>query len=254
MNFAGEMTGDISLGADADTVTFSAGQLTGNILLEGGDDRVNISGGALDGQVIGVGEGVVTVDLGAGNEFVSNGVVDVKDYVIRSGRVLQRGDFSTAGDTTRVEAGARLAFDGAVNGSGTLESSGDLQFVFSDGGAGQLVQDGVAVLNDGSTITLSGDARSQPVGTPVLLLSADQVIDRGVGIVHDFSILFDVPQLSIDQQQVAVSLGYADLGSISSNPNIAGFGAALNPLLASGGEQCGPGPAGRRGCRRCGGL
>ena len=234
VNIFGSITGDINLGGGEDTVNFS-GTMTGDISLGAGEDQVNIRGGALNGQVIGSGEGVVTVDIGAGNEFVSNGVVDVKDYVIRSGRVLQRGGFSTAGTTTTIEAGASLAFDGAVNGSGALASAGDLQFVFSDGSAGQLVQDDVVTLDDGSTITLSGDARSQ-VGAPVLLLSATEVVDGGVSLISDLGILFDAPQLSIGQQQVAVSLGYADLSSISSNPNIAGFGAALDSVLASDGD------------------
>ncbi|MDM3870001.1 autotransporter domain-containing protein [Porticoccus sp. W117] len=230
--FAGQTTGGVVLGDGDDQFDLIAGTFMGDIELGTGDDTVNITGGSLNGQITGVGQGVVTIDVGASNDFVSYGVVNVEDYIIRSGKVFQRGNFSTASTTTVVENGATLSFDSAINGSGALVSNGNLEFVVNNANAGQLTQAGTVTLNSGSTITVVTDDLAQLLQSQELI-SASSIIDNGVTLLADDNFLFDL-SLSNTGGSLSVVSEVVDLGSLSDDSNISQFGNALASLVARG--------------------
>ncbi len=233
-NFSGEFinSGDISggngiaLDASGTTAgmqfTHQTGTITGDILLGSGEDRVTIHGGALNGTIVGQGHGEVVIDLGSGNSFDALEITNVKDYTIRSGRVNQLGDFSTAGTTTTIESGATMAFTSTINGSGALVSDGNLLFVIDGVNAGKLVQAGTVTLNDGSSVSLDTGNLALDFNSSFDLIDATTLIDNGAQVT-DTSLLFDF-DLAADG---SLSTRLANLGAISNNSNTSAFGAAV---------------------------
>ena len=234
LNIKGSVYGDIELGGGDDTVNF-AGLMTGDIFLGSGNDHINITGGRLDGRIVGVGEGVgegvATVDIGSANSFTSNGVIGVKDYVIRSGTVYQQGDFNTVNSI--IESGATLSFGRTVSGAGALESNGNLEFVVNDRSGGLLFQDGAVTLNTDSAITLTTDNLWQLQERQLLISATDIMGDEDEVDLIGGNILFDLSLLN-NGAELWVTANAVDLGNISSNDNVSRFANVLTPIAASG--------------------
>jgi outer membrane autotransporter protein len=216
----------------------SAGAITGDINLGTSDDTVNITGGSLDGQVVGSGTGNVNIDVGTGNTFVSNGIVNVLDYTIVSGRVEQLGNFSTAGTTTTIENGATLAFSNAVNGSGAFISNGNIEFNLSSGNLASLIQNGDVTLNNGSTVTVNIDNSLPPeLGDTFNLITATGTLNNNgttVLVLENNFLLDFVPEF--DGTNFSISTSAADLSQISNLDNTSNFGGALTSFFAAGGD------------------
>lgn len=234
-NFSGEFvnSGNISGGngiaVDASdtsagmTLTQQAGTITGDILLSSGEDLVTITGGAINGAIVGQGHGEVVMDLGEGNSFDALEITNVRDYTIRSGRVNQLGDFSTASTTTTVESGATMAFSSTVNGSGAFVSDGNLLFIVDGVNAGKLIQAGSVTLNAGSSVTIDQSGQPLDFDTRFELIDASTLINNGT-VVNDLgSLLFDF-ELAANG---SVTTQLVDLGAISTNANVSALGRAL---------------------------
>ncbi|MBK6740142.1 MAG: autotransporter domain-containing protein [Haliea sp.] len=216
-----------------------AGAIAGDVLLGSGDDRVNITGGSINGRIIGQGFGTVTVDVGAGNNFSGNGVVNVADYVIQSGTVHQGADFSTAAATTTIAHGATLSFDSLISGGGALVSDGDLEFVLSPDAAGELMQQGAVTLNGGSTISVNTNGLNPILNQSFQLISAASIIDNGVVVsvdLPDSESLLYFYQVLIDSASVSIATTVADLGTISPLQNPSAFGDSMTAFVSGGGD------------------
>ncbi|MBK6740138.1 MAG: autotransporter domain-containing protein [Haliea sp.] len=249
MNFVGEfnnnadITGGNGTAFDASATTngmvlnHAAGTITGDVLLGSGNDRVNITGGSINGRIIGQGFGTVAIDVGAGNEFIGNGLVDVAEYVIQSGTVHQMADFSTAATTTTVASGATLSFNSLITGGGALVSNGELEFVLSPGSKGELVQAGTVTLNDGSTISAYAQGLSPTLNESFLLISATSLLDNGVVLAEDAfgSLLYDFEAL-ITNDSLSVVTSVADLGTVSPLQNPSAFGDSMTAFVSGGGD------------------
>jgi len=221
----GSVNGNVQLGANDDTLTINGGSIAGNVELGGGNDQVNVNGGSISGQVIGQGSGVLNINAGAGNTFVSNGVVNVEDYNILSGTVLQLGNFSTAGATTTVAQGAALRFGNSVQGSGALVNNGTL--ILNAGlGSPELTQNGSVTLGAGSIVDVNFSAGSafDQIGE---LIGATSVIDNGADFAED-SLLFEG---RVNFAANALEVGVIDFASISANANNVRFGNALGAAI-----------------------
>ncbi|MCB1687644.1 MAG: autotransporter domain-containing protein [Halioglobus sp.] len=249
LNFIGEfnnhadITGGNGTAFDASASRFgfalnqASGAITGDVLLGSGDDRVTITGGSINGKIIGQGFGVVTIDVGAGNAFNSNGVIDVADYVIQSGIVQQVADFSTAATTTTVASGATLSFNSVIHGGGALVSSGDLTFVLTPDAAGELIQAGTVTFNAGSTVTLDTSGFTAQLNESLQLITATGIIDNGVTVNADIpeSFLYDYETL-INSSSVSVETTVADLGAVSPLQNPSAFGDSMTAFVSGGGD------------------
>ncbi|MBK6510510.1 MAG: autotransporter domain-containing protein [Haliea sp.] len=214
-----------------------AGTIADDVLLGSGDDRVNITGGSINGRIIGQGFGTVTIDVGAGNTFAGNGLVDVAEYVIQSGTVHQMADFSAAAATTTIARGATLSFDSRISGGGALVSNGDLEFVLSPNAAGELMQQGTVALNGGSTISVNTNGLNPILNQSFQLISASSIIDNGVVLTEDAfgSLLYDFEAV-IDSASVSVVTSVADLGTVSPLQNPSAFGDSMTAFVSGGGD------------------
>jgi outer membrane autotransporter protein len=214
-----------------------AGTITGNVLLGSGDDRLSITGGSINGRIVGQGFGAVIIDVGEGNAFGSNGVVDVADYVIQSGTVHQMADFSTAATTTTIANSATLSFGSVIQGGGALVSNGDLEFVLSPDGKGELIQAGTVTLNAGSTISVNASVLSPTLNESFRLISATGIVDNGVVLAEDAfgTLLYDfTPLVSSDSLSVLTTV--ADLGAVSPLQNPSAFGDSMTAFVNGGGD------------------
>ena len=198
----------VDFSANSTGITFNqnSGEVDGSILLGSGNDIINITGGSISSDITGQGSGIVNIDLGAGNSFISNGVLNVQDYNILSGTVNQTADFSTASATTTIASGATLAFDSEINGTGALVSDGTLSF----GPNGRLIQDGDVTLNDGSTVAFLFE-EALAAGDQVTLIDATTITNNGVNIVDD-SVLLDLEAAFDANGDLIVEAVSADIG------------------------------------------
>jgi len=230
----GSVSGNVNLGAGADTLALNSGSISGDVLLGGGNDVLTVSGGSISGQVSGQGSGVVNIDLGANGVFVSNGVNNVEDYNILSGRVEQNGDFSTAGTTTTVSQGATLAFDSAINGGGAFVSNGNLAFTPIGSTGPILNQNGTVTLNAGSTITLPEFTSAADVGQVTNLIQATSLIDNGF-IFNENNFLLDINGVISGNQNLTSEVVVTDLGALTNNDNDGAFADAIAQSIGAGG-------------------
>jgi len=209
------------------TINQAAGTITGDVLLGAGDIIFNISGGEVIGDIIGLGTGTVNVNAGAGNSLSFYGIENIEDYNIQSGTVIQLGDFSTAGTTTTVAAGASMVFRNAVNGSGAFVAKGNLTFEAD----GQLNQTGSVTLSSGSTITTDLSGTIVPLGQ-FSYLNASSIINEGVTFETN-SLLYEL-EVSSDNGLMKVEAGVTDLATLSDDYNVSAFGAAMRSYVQAG--------------------
>jgi outer membrane autotransporter protein len=221
----------------------AAGTITGDILLGSVNDVVTVTGGSINGQIIGGGlsqgmlqdRGTVNINVGAGNNFIANNQIKVKNYVVQSGTVYQHADFGGDSTRTSVSSGATLSFSNDVRGTGEFISGGNLEFVLGPAVSGQLVQGGSVWLNEGSTITVQSSSAIPLLNEPrQLIFSAPGIVDGGVTIIGG-SLLYELEAIITDVS-VSVLTTVADLGTISPLGNPSAFGESMTAFINTGGN------------------
>ena len=233
---------DGSYGENAMTFNHSAGTIDGGLLLGTAHDVVNITGGVVNGDILGQDLGTVNINLGAGHSFDAHQILDVEEYNIQSGTVNQLGNFSTTGNTTNVEAGATLAFNSTINGSGSFNVDGNLEFMIGADQAGLLLQDGTITFGANSSINIIY-TMTPTLNEPELVISADQ-LDLTVdgnwdeyvnfnlqvsGMLYGFKTLTNGGDLSI-------IYSINDLGKVSPLANPSAFGDSIVDFVNAGGD------------------
>jgi len=220
------VSGSVNLGSGDDSLALGSGSIAGDVVLGTGSDILTITGGEIGGQVVGQGSGVVNVNLGANGVFVSNGVNNVQDFNIQSGRVEQNGDFSTAATTTTVSQGATLAIDSAINGGGAFVSNGNLDFTPIAGDGPILNQTGDVTLNAGSTITLPEFSSAADAGQVTNLIQATSITDNGV-IFNESNFLLDFNGVISAGENLSAEVVVRDLAALTSGGNNVAFAGAI---------------------------
>ena len=234
INTAADISGGNGTAIDASatttdfTINQTAGNITGDILLGAGDTVLNITGGTLNGDIIGQGKGTVNANAGTGNTLTFYGITNVQDFNILSGTVNQLGDFSTAGTTTTIAQGATLLFSSVINGTGALVSNGNLAFT----PGAQLNQTGTVTLGTGSTITANLQGTVATLNQQQQYISATSLVNNGASFESN-SLLYDAQGTFVGNTLRLESV-VADLENISSQSNPSAFGAAMKTYIEGG--------------------
>jgi len=219
------INGTVDLGAGNDDISIANSSINGDLLLGSGDDNVVLNSGSINGQVIGQGAGEFSVNVGQGEVFNSNGVVNVGEFNIQSGRVELNGDFSTTRSATTVSQGATLAIDSPVNGGGALVVDGSLDLTPVDGASPLLTQNGAVTLSASSEIALPEFQSATDVGQNFNLIQANSITNNGFEINEtNFLLDFDTANTG---QNLSSEVVVTDLAALTEGANNAAFADAV---------------------------
>jgi len=216
------VNGSVNLGAGSDALSITNTAIGGDVILGSGNDNVVLNSGSISGQVIGQGSGQFNVNLAPSGVFVSNGVVNVEEFNILSGRVEQNGDFSTASATTTVSQGAQFAISSPINGGGALVVNGELDLTqVVDGQGPLLTQNGSVTLGAGSEIALPEFQSATDVGQNFNLIQATSIVDNGFETEED-NFLLDFNNV-VSAGNLSSEIVVTDLGALTTSFNDAAF-------------------------------
>ena len=221
------VNGTVNLGGGTDALSITNTSINGSVLLGSGNDNVVLNSGSISGQVVGQGSGQFNVNLTPGGVFVSNGVVNVEDFNILSGRVIQNGDFSTASATTTVSQGAQFEINSPINGGGAFVLNGELDVAQVTDGAGPLLtQDGSVTLGAGSEIILPEFQSATDVGQNFNLIQATSIVDNGF-VTNESNFLLDFDNVISGGQNLSSEIVITDLGALTTSFNDSAFADGL---------------------------
>lgn len=203
---AGTTTANISLGNNASsTVVLQGGSLVGNITMGSDNQTVTFSGGAQTGDVLG-NTGSVVID--SENQTTLGGDVFVSNVIINDGRTLSNSrdkEISAAitiGENATFDFGAGVvsgSINGTANGNGTLRFS---EVVSTDIGIGTVDGDGAITnrlalieVNESTTLNSGGEIaatsttinnnKTLTLGTDTALYSNVNIINNGKVVLED---------------------------------------------------------------------